>query len=192
MIETPAFIHIPRTGGNSLLRILNDKPVVIVHHACKEDLSCLSERWAFAFLRDPIDRAMSAYAYLKSGGLSDEDVEDARVYVQPFADFREFVFDGLRQAARSQRHFRPQCYWITDAQGKVVTRFLGRTERLQADFDFVCAVNGWTKATVEVLNKSNRSGLCCDEDMRAIIEEVYAEDYRLLDGSMGCLDRYKD
>jgi len=88
---------------------------------------------------------MSAFAYLNGGGLTDEDAADAQEYTQPFPDFREFVFNGLERAACEQKHFRPQCYWLTDDDGRVVANFIGRTEALQAGFDFVCETVAGTK-----------------------------------------------
>jgi|WetSurMetagenome_2_1015567.scaffolds.fasta_scaffold765850_2 hypothetical protein len=59
--ETPVFIHIPKTGGTSILKCLNNKNVIIVDHLNKKDLSCFCNNWVFTFIRDPFDRAISAY-----------------------------------------------------------------------------------------------------------------------------------
>lgn len=182
-IGDPVFIHIPRSGGNSILRGLEGKNAIVVHHARKEDLSLVSRNWIFAFIRDPVDRVASAYAYLKAGGLSDEDIGDADRYVRCFTGFEEFVYEGLEQAAQEQRHFLPQKYWLTNPQGVVVADFLGRTEHLQDGFDFVCDTIGWDRFALGVLNTSNHEGLACTPKMREVIERVYAEDIELLQES---------
>ena len=187
MMCYPVFIHVPRTGGNSILRCLEDKEVIVVHHVSKMDLSCFDDNWVFAFVRDPFDRVLSAYAYLTGGGLSIEDAWDAWDYIHPFSGFRDFVLNGLETAAGQQRHFRPQRYWLTDDGGQVVADFVGRTEALQAGFDFVCEKMGWEKTPVDVLNRSERDGLEVAEDLRAIIREVYAEDFRMIEGLTGVI-----
>lgn len=113
---------------------------------------------------------------------SDEDKSDAKKYIFPFLNFREFVFEGLKRASEEQRHFRPQRYWITDDNGKIVTNFLGRTERLQEGFDFVCEITGWTKTKVEILNQSSREGIdYTDDEMRKVVKEIYMEDFKMIE-----------
>lgn len=180
-MSLPVFIHIPRTGGNSVLKALEGKEVIIVHHVCRVDLRLLDGHWVFAFVRDPIERVLSTYLYLNGGGLSNEDARDAQNYIQPFPDFREFVLNGLQRAAAEQRHFRPQHYWLVDDQERVVANFIGKTEALQAGFDFVCEQVGWEKTPLDVLNRSSREGLEVAEDLRAIIREIYAEDFQMIE-----------
>src|SRR5512139_1991023 len=180
-MRLPVFIHIPRTGGNSIIKALEGKDAITVHHVSKVDLNGFGDNYVFAFMRDPCERVLSAYAYLSDGGLSDEDAEDAREYIQPFADFREFVLGGLQRAAAEQRHFRPQCYWLTDDQDQIVANFIGRTENLQAGFDFVCEQAGWERTPLDVLNRSDRTGLEVGDDLRAIIREIYAEDFQMIE-----------
>ena len=177
----PVFIHVPRTGGNSILKALEGKEVIVVHHVCRVDLRLLDGHYVFAFVRDPIERVLSTYAYLNSGGLTLEDAKDACRYLWSFPSFGEFVLNGLSRAAAEQRHFRPQRYWLTDDQGRVIANFIGRTEALQTGFDFVCEQVGWEKAPLEVLNRSNREGLEVGDDLRKIIQEIYAEDFQMIE-----------
>jgi len=176
----PVFIHVPRTGGNSLLPHLCKKGVHIVHHVEKTELLPLRGRWVFAFMRDPCDRVVSAYAYLRDGGGSEGDAQDADKYVRPFSGLEDFVLHGLSKAAAEQRHFRPQSYWLTDEAGRIAPVFLGRTERMQQDFDRVCEACGWETVALDTLNSSKREGLSCTPEMREVIKKVYEADYRLL------------
>lgn len=176
----PVFIHVPRTGGNSILPHLAGKDVIIVHHAKKDDLSQYLNNWVFSFMREPCDRTISAYAYLRDGGTSSEDLQDGEQYVRPFVDFNDFVLHGLEKAAAHQRHFRPQHFWLADENEKARISFLGRTDQIQDDFNEVCNICGWDKVELGVLNSSRRHGLECTQAAREVIQTVYAEDYRLL------------
>jgi hypothetical protein len=176
----PIFIHIPRTGGNSVIQQLSDKNIPIIHHVYKVDLGKFVDDWKFTFMRDPCSRVVSTYSYLKAGGLSEEDSLDADKYVRPFSSFEEFVFNGLKKASEEQRHFRPQSYWIRDNNGKIVTQFIGRTERLQTDFDKVCDACGWPKSQLGIVNASKHEGIACTVEMRQHIMRIYSDDCSVL------------
>lgn len=163
-----------------MLPHMEGKNVDIIHHVRKENLNHLRTRWVFSFVRDPCERVISSYAYLRDGGWSTEDDMDADKYVRPFSNLNDFVLHGLERASEQQKHFRPQSYWLADSDGRMTARFLGRTERLQSDFKRVCEACGWETPHIDIINRSKREGLVCTLLMRKVIERIYADDYRLL------------
>ena len=67
------FVHIPKTGGVSISKALFDSGTVGGHRPAQTyRLIYGAERYAqmftFGFVREPLDRLASAFAYLKAGG----------------------------------------------------------------------------------------------------------------------------
>ena len=90
----------------------------------------------FAFVRNPWDRLVSAFFYLARGGCNAFDQAFRDAHLAHYAgDFTAFVHDLERHM--DAPHFRPQCFWVCDATGRVLTDFLGRYETLVGDFTAV-------------------------------------------------------
>ena len=69
------FIHVPKTGGMSVRKTLFTKSDLYPHLTIRDYQSLLSEQevgsyYKFAFVRNPWDRLVSAYSFLRAGGLN--------------------------------------------------------------------------------------------------------------------------
>ena len=95
--------------------------------------------FSFAFVRNPWDRAVSAYRYLWRGGSGEEAAEDVRM-IRSYESFSDFVVEGLAQGYfRSHLLFLPQAYFVLGAGGEPKVDFVGRFERLEEDWGSVAA-----------------------------------------------------
>ena len=146
------FIHIPRTGGQSieefflrlvgldwnsrwplLLRTNADPklgPARLAHLTAAEYVSCgyvsgpmFKSLFKFSFVRNPWDRLVSEY------NRSPRDI-----------NFKCFVVGQLSKSRMSDegRHVMPQHDYIVDGNGNLTVDYLGRFEKLQSDFDCIC------------------------------------------------------
>ena len=136
------YIHIPKTAGTSIekkLGLFDDlEPGVQDHRTIREleeastpPLSSLEKPYfSFTFVRNPWARAFSWYRnviedvnHQKEGGIASDC---------PFPDFLKRHGDSWA--------LRPQTHWITDRSGDIPLDFVGRFERLEDDFAYVCSV----------------------------------------------------
>ena len=96
----------------------------------------------FAFVRNPWDRVVSEYHYRRH----------ARLY-----SFKEFLFEHFPRPSWADAwcHVIPQYDFLYDANGKRLVDFVGRYERLAADFEHVCKVLSLSTTKLPHKNKSN-------------------------------------
>lgn len=130
------FIHIPKTAGSSLTRVLfpnlGTHATAMNYVEINENL--FKERFTFAFVRNPFDRLVSSYFYLKKGGMGPGD--------KAFWDNELSVFDGFDSFVKGWVneenvlkgiHFVPQYYFVTDPNDEIIVDYIGRFENIGKD-----------------------------------------------------------
>jgi len=167
------FVHIPKTGGQSVEQFFmdrlrldwdTDRDVLLLqanhdHSRGTEKLAHLSAAeyldgaylsavefsgfFKFSFVRNPWDRILSEYRY--------------RNYFH-HRSFRDFVLNKLPQPGWDDqyRHVMPQYDMLHDREGNLLVDFIGRFETLQADFDTVCERLGISDSSLPHRNKSDK------------------------------------
>ena len=176
------FIHIPKSAGRSVVRGLFD--VKSVEHAPADwyqqlDPEKFDRYFKFTFVRNPWDRAVSAYTYLCKGG-SPASVEDQHwaTFVNRFESFDDFVCRWM-SAENINRYalFTPQVTFLKDVFGHINMDYVGRFENLEQDFTAI-AEKLDIRAGLPHLNQSRSQDYQTfySEESRAIIERLYAED----------------
>jgi hypothetical protein len=130
----------------------------------------------YAFSRNPYDRVVSCFFYLKQGGRNAVDRRDRQKYVGS-ATFQQFVIHALRYASEGQTHLRPQTHWIPDG-----VDFLGRVESFQEDFDRLCDVLGRKRVRLPHENKTKHGYYkkYYTPAMAKVVEKVYVKDFETL------------
>jgi hypothetical protein len=168
------FVHIPKTAGVSIERVFlrlmglswetraplllrpnadpRRGPPRLAHLTAAEYVTCgyltagsFASHFKFAFVRDPWDRIVSEYKYRRYS----ERIEFKRYL------FEHFPAPGWTD---TYRHVMPQYDFLFDQEGRLLVDFVGRFERLQADFDVVCTRLGLSRTEVPHANRSAVNG----------------------------------
>lgn len=144
------FIHVPKTAGLSVQHSLFGH--ALVRHESYRQFEVAFTRqqlrslFRFTFVRNPWDRLVSAWTFLREGGYSDQDKAWYAKHIARFGDFESFVLKWLprQHLAATYVHFRPQVDFVRSGRGKLEMDFVGRFENLACDFQQVANRLGCT------------------------------------------------
>ena len=135
------FIHVPKAAGSGIAQALfGEGSRHVTYFEYEQANPDKFERYfKFAFVRNPWDRLVSSYFYLRSGGSGEEDGRWAERHLAQFPDFSAFVNGWLTEEnIWSGIHFVPQHYFVRDGALRVRMDFIGRVESIADDFRTVC------------------------------------------------------
>lgn len=185
-------MRVPKTASGSITTVIKRKGVTVIGHDLRNpDYVSLAQYrqqashplFAFAFVRNPWDRLVSAFFYLVRGGKNAADLLDRERYIGTCGeDFEAFVHGPLASGEPlEQIHFRPQNLWISDDEGNLVTDFVGRFESLQADFDTVCRETGLWRKRLGFQKRGDHVYYrnYYDAAMRDVVAQAYQRDIEL-------------
>ena len=166
------FIHVPKSAGRSIVRGLFN--VRSVEHAPADwyqllDPDKYGDYFKFTFVRNPWDRAVSAYTYLLQGG-SAASTEDRQWsdFVSSFESFDDFA-----------------CNWITPDNVMRYALFTPQVEFLRNRFGLIATVAErlGIDASLPHINSSREQGYrdFYSDASRDAVARAYAEDIEKLD-----------
>jgi chondroitin 4-sulfotransferase 11 len=134
------FIHVPKTGGQSVEKALSlaERGHVPISYFLIHHQRTLRDLFTFAFVRNPYDRLISAFHYLKRGGGNPSDERWAGRMLAGLETCEEFLdaltHPSFRAAILSGVHFRPQSDFLYGPDGRLAVHFIGRFERIAQDY----------------------------------------------------------
>ena len=191
---TICFVHIPKTGGRTVDVALGKVPGYrrLGHgsrsagwqHA-SQILDELEQPFSFTVVRNPWERLLSAWTFLRMPGRNEGDQRDAERFVWPYESFREFVHEGIGGGScwAQAIHLRPQYWWVCRPDGTVCVDRVGRTAQLRRFLREICQERGLPPVTVGHKNRSRHAGAgwrdSYDAEMRQVVLEAYALDFEL-------------
>jgi sulfotransferase famil protein len=182
------FIHIPKTAGMSVVESLFGAGRAL-HKSIVDYKMVLTKAefeayFKFAFVRNPWDRALSAYTFLQQGGYNDNDKAFRDSVVSRYGSFNEFIVRWMNPDNIFRYGlFVPQYVHICGAQGEPEVDFIGRFENLERDFDYVAGRLGAHGALARK-NTSRTSGQdfrrFYSDESRKVIAALYSRDVEIL------------
>jgi len=141
------FVHIPKTAGTSIgIALYNNGSTG--HYRWWEYKQCDPEKFEnyfkFAFVRNPVDRFISSFYYLKEGGKTSSDRYWAMTHLSKFETHSQLLEEMAVNAKTKSKilswgHFEPQSSFICNQNGEVMVDYVGKFESVAADFQSICA-----------------------------------------------------
>lgn len=179
------FVHIPKAAGTSV-RVALGEPKIGRQHLPwwiyqQASPKRFDEYYKFAFVRDPLERALSGYKYLKSGGNKSGDLIVSQ-YLKRYKSFNDFVECELLNGNMIYHPiFRPQSWYLCDWNGDIRVDYIGRFENLENDFNHIMKNMGLKQSGLPNINKSNGSDEVVSNYSKVLIKKIYKDDYILFD-----------
>jgi hypothetical protein len=136
--QSQLFIHIPKTAGTSLCAALYGRGIkhrpaweIALFHPVR-----FTRNGKFAVVREPVDRFLSAYDYLRAGGKNKRDSAFAEEFLRPHLDINCFVAawreNTFRRKVSTYFHFSRQSEYIS-LWGRYLVNRLVRFDHLAND-----------------------------------------------------------
>ncbi|MDW7694421.1 sulfotransferase family 2 domain-containing protein [Flammeovirgaceae bacterium SG7u.111] len=192
------YIHIPKTGGKSLYKILpdaqhnrdalpKDNTINIgrrkMHLNVTEIQKALgvnkfNEYFKFAFVRNPWDRVVSEFFWRKS--------RPNRIQFNTIYEMLQFIENGNYEIDDLNRHLAPQYEMICDSsQKKLLIDYVANFENFTKEIHVIFTKIGIeTPNIIPQENKSIRStdyNLYLKKQEKRLIEKIYEKDITLFD-----------
>lgn len=189
------YIHIPKAAGNALIKTLFGASAT-GHDPLRRYLSHNSEKfysyYKFAVVRNPYDRLVSSFFYLKQGGIGFFDNDFAESYLNDIDSFEEFVTrlgsdDEFRGAIMSWVHFVPQLDFITlDGSNVAVDRVI-KLESIDQEISELCEKLGVPPVKMIKDNMSQRKSYKTyyTPELISIVSSLYKDDLAVLNYTFG-------
>lgn len=185
------FVHIPKTAGTSLLKVLEVNPpadflthvpveVYRDHHA-----ALWENAFKFTFVRNPEKRLASAFHFMRDATDWPPQVRWAEKHLKglEFAEFlqrmeRNFLY---RQVVMSNPFFWPQSDYLRLGRGYATLDQIYYFEDLEAGAEDVCKRLNlpWTGLPHERKSTGRPNKVILEERAKALIHKLYQKDFEM-------------
>ena len=150
------FVHIPRTGGTSIHRCLEEYATHRPDHEFlgKEARVEYHGYFLYTFMRNPYTRMISCYEsqFPRELGHYHLPNEDEHLTFERYVDIIVEWGGGHRRDGHHQ-HWRPQTDWIFDDDNCLAVDYIGRTETLEKDINEIARLIGTGELIEPVVKK---------------------------------------
>ena len=181
------FIHIPKTGGQSIEKALNiPHPHQSKYNGLKHgtpNFAQHSKHWdkyfKFTWVRNPWDRIVSHYFYdLKILKEKTWRIDGVRAKVKKFGKggFKDFIKSGAFKF-KFLNGYSPQFAWMS--KGKQYD-FIGKFENFEKDFEKLCGILQFKDIVLPHVNETRHTHYSeyYDNEAKEIAGDYYAKDIK--------------
>lgn len=171
------FIHIPKVAGSSLYSLIGGgRPVNYCGHTRVVDVTY------FCFVRNPYDRLVDAYFYLRAGGGGVEPDLSYWSMLQNYKDFNDFVFNIEKDNLLDNiLHIKPMSFFICDDSNKVLVKHIFKIEEPEKIDNFLNSIGVEGKLSEVRVNIADRKPFSeyLTKQNTQEINKLYALDFEL-------------
>lgn len=186
------YIHIPKTGGMSVRTALKNviNFYVISHNTVdkswmhtKQYYERYPSAFYFTFVRNPWDRLVSSFFFLRNGGMNEWDKSFGEKYLKDLS-FNDFVLTYIKNRVPeviNYIHIKPMSYWILNDSNNLIPNFIGRTESLEDDLNVLLKDLGAPSIKLSRTNTSRHKpyySYYTNKTMQ-IVADFYEQDIKL-------------
>ena len=172
------FLHIPKTAGQSVAKAIGDPSKYLGHKRIRD---IYSDDDVITVVRNPYDRAVSMYYYLKN---IQGDAPQLKGLFATLNGFWNQIYNAPKSGIE-HTHMKPQMWFISDEDGNISSQVttIWRYETLNTQLDEMVGNFGFSK--LEVINKSELRPDTTwldelNEESIKQIGELYADDFEHL------------
>lgn len=180
------FIHIPKCAGiainKSLFQNNGGGHLTLTQYSFAFTPAEFDRYFKFTVVRHPLDRLVSTYFFLKSGGFDTEDAKWSLENLSGIRSFEEFVLEWLTEdRIWSKTHLVPQHWFLEDCWGEIPLDFIGRYEQLSSDFGYIRQVLDRPDVELVRLNQSKHRPYSeyYNKETSRKVAELYSKDMAL-------------
>lgn len=178
------FFHIPKTGGNSILKSLYGNIDFghrdVAYYKAIFGKNKFNSFYKFCVVRNPYERLYSAYSFLKKGGMNKMDKDFNDIYLKKYHSFDDFVKNGLNNKhIKNWIHFKPQHSFILDKNNQICVDFVAKLENIENDFNIIKDKLQIRDVCLSHLNKTKKDPLTMTPEIKQIIQKHYQKDFEL-------------
>lgn len=172
-------IHVPKAAGTSVSRALYGRSLghIPASAMMRHGRELFGSLPSFAILRDPAERAYSAWRFAASGGNALAGIDPAaHRAAADHGDFESFLTGWLERAdlGRADPVFRPQSFYVCDGEGQPLVDRLFPIGRMDAVETWLAETTG-RPIRIPELNRSGAPPALSDA-LRARVEALYPQD----------------
>ncbi|KKK84576.1 hypothetical protein LCGC14_2781960 [marine sediment metagenome] len=171
------FIHSPRCAGNSMEELVGGqghKDSIYFKRFLIGQTEGLdyNDIFKFAFVRNPYDRFVSCYQWLK------ENNPSIKENVNEFATQLAEKYESWKDGSLNEIMFRPQWKYLCNQYKHLQVDFVGRFEDIKDDWNIVSKKLG-IKDELPHTNKSKKLKTTLTGRSKSIIKKLYKDDFEV-------------